>query len=140
MTERSDTDNAYDHIARLRSELAAERARRVNVERVLADQDDKIAELRVRLDRERRAVRSANAVAEAADRIAEHAQAELDAVEQENVRLRASIEEESPNEAVLFALTARDHALRTIATLRSHVEDLELEVQGLQVALKRYQP
>ena len=127
----SDTDNAYDTIAKLRAGIAIEREKRHTAEAALDEADDKIAELRDRLDRTRHALKVAEQVAQVADHQTNEVAVELGDAQQEIERLRASIEAESPAEALIFALTDRDNARREATMQRERAERAERREQEL---------
>jgi len=132
----SETEDAYTLIDKLRAELQEEKLKRHVAETELDQSDDKLAQLRLRLDAARQEVKRANRVAKLASD--ETAAAHLDMIElkQENVRLRASIESETPADAMLFALRERDTARRDAAVERTRAETAERRVLTLRMRLQ----
>jgi len=132
----SETENAYDLIAQLRKELQDEKLKRHVAETELDQSDDKLAQLRLRLDAARQEVKRANRVAKLASD--ETAAAHLDMIElhNENVRLRTSIETETPADALLFALRERDAARRDASVERARAETAERRVLTLKMRLQ----
>lgn len=132
----SETEDAYALIDKLRAELQEEKLKRHVAETELDQSDDKLAQLRLRLDAARQEVKRANRVAKLASD--ETAVAHLDMIElkQENVRLRQSIESETPADAMLFALRERDAARRDAAVERTRAETAERRVLTLRMRLQ----
>jgi len=127
----TDQENAYDTIAKLRAGLAIEKQKRHMAESELDVQDDKIAELRLRIDRVRAELAEAKRVAAVADEQTQSMQESLSNALAEVDRLRAAIEAESPAEALLYALTDRDSARRDAAVQRVRAERAERRARDL---------
>ena len=92
---------------------------------------DKIAELRLRIDRVRAELAEAKRVAAVADEQTQSMQESLSNALAEVDRLRAAIEAESPAEALLYALTDRDSARRDAAVQRVRAERAERRARDL---------
>lgn len=132
----SETQNAYDLIAQLRRELNDERGKRHDAEVELDLADDKLAQLRLRLDTARMEAKRIARVAKAADQHAAAIQLEMIELRNENVRLRTSIETETPADALLFALRERDAARRDASVERARAETAERRVLTLKMHLQ----
>jgi hypothetical protein len=132
----SETEDAYALIDKLRAELQEEKLKRHVAETELDQSDDKIAQLRLRLDAARQEIKRANRVAKLSSD--ETAAAHLDMIElkNENVRLRQSIESETPADAMLYALRERDAARRDAAVERTRAETAERRVLTLRMRLQ----
>jgi len=131
----SDTENAYDLIAKLRADLAKERDGRHTAEAELDIADDKIAELRNRLDALRQQLKAVAASAKIADQQTAVAEANLKIIRAENDRLKAAIEAESPADALVYALTERDNARREASMNHMRAETAERRVTALRTLL-----